>query len=113
MFRNLTRTTARIAGAAAVAAAGLGAAGPARAASEVADVPCSAAALINSMNSASSGETLSLASGCVYRLTAGLPVVSEDLVIVGNGATLERSLLPGTPAFTILEVDVGTVAISS
>lgn len=112
MFRNLTRTTARIAVAAAVATAGLGAAGPARAASEVADVPCSAAALINSMNSASSGQTLSLASGCVYRLTAGLPVVSEDLVITGNGATLERSLLPGTPAFTILEVDVGTVAIS-
>jgi predicted outer membrane repeat protein len=76
------------------------------------DVPCSAAALASDVTSASSGETLSLAPACVYLLVAGLPVISQDLTIAGNGATLKRSLAPGTPAFTILEVDAGTVALS-
>src|ERR1700691_3368517 len=64
-------------------------------------VPCSVHALALAMNSISGGEVLSLASNCTYLLTQGLPVVSEDLAISGNGATLERSYAPGTPAFVI------------
>jgi predicted outer membrane repeat protein len=77
------------------------------------DVPCSAAALASGMSSARSGETLRLTPACVYLLTAGLPVISQDLTITGNGATLERSSAPGTPAFTILQVNSGTVTLSS
>ncbi|HUK71195.1 MAG TPA: hypothetical protein VLW50_20915, partial [Streptosporangiaceae bacterium] len=68
----------------------------------VVDVPCSVTSLASDISSATSGETLSLMARCIYRLTAGLPVVSQDLTIVGNGATLRRSDAPATPAFTIL-----------
>ncbi|HTZ25750.1 MAG TPA: hypothetical protein VMC83_17285 [Streptosporangiaceae bacterium] len=65
------------------------------------------------MSSAASGETLSLKARCIYQLRAGLPTVSQDLTIVGNGATLERSDAPDTPAFTILSVaDSIAVAVS-
>jgi len=63
------------------------------------------------MASASSGATLSLAAGCVYVLTAGLPEVSQVLTIAGNGATLERSYAPGTAAFTIVTVDSGALTV--
>jgi predicted outer membrane repeat protein len=99
----------------AVAAAGLWPAQVAQAASAsaVVDVPCSATSLASDMSSATSGETLSLMARCIYRLTAGLPVISQDLTIVGNGATLRRSDAPATPAFTILSVaDSSTVAVS-
>jgi predicted outer membrane repeat protein len=114
VHEKLARTAARAIAASAMAAGGLSfaqvahAAGPA-----VTDVPCNAAALAADMSTASSGATLNLASRCVYQLTAGLPIVNIDLVIAGNGATLERSSAPGTPSFTILEVDSGNVTVSS
>ena len=81
-------------------------------ATEVIRVPCGVAALASAMTSASSSATLSLASGCVYVLTAGLPEVSQDLTIMGHGATLERSYAPATEAFTILSVDAGSLTVN-
>jgi len=114
MQGTLARAAAGTVAVAAVATVGPYSAQAAQAAAApvTVDVPCSAAALASDVGSASSGETLSLAPGCVYLMTAGLPVVSQDLAIAGNGATLERSSAPGTPAFTILQVDSGTVAVS-
>jgi predicted outer membrane repeat protein len=63
---------------------------------------CGTADLVAAVSSASEGETLSLAAGCTYVLTAGLPLISVDLTIDGNGATLERSTAAGTPPFAIL-----------
>jgi predicted outer membrane repeat protein len=94
----------------ALAAVGLYAV-PAEAAST--HVPCSATALASAVGSAASGETLSLAPYCTYRLTAALPTVSQNLTILGNGATLQRSDAPATPAFTILSVDAGTLAVTA
>jgi predicted outer membrane repeat protein len=74
-------------------------------------VPCGVSALAAALGNASAGETLTLATRCDYRLTAGLPTVSQDLTIDGNGATLERSYAPGTPAFTILTITGGSVTI--
>ncbi len=86
---------------------------PAQAASAAAvRVPCSVTALVLAMSSISSGEELSLAQNCTYRLTEGLPVVSEDLTISGNGSTLERSYAPGTPAFAILQSNAAFLTVS-
>ena len=93
-------------------AAGLGSVQVAQAAVAVTGVPCSVTALAAAVSSATSGETLSLASRCTYHLTAGLPVISQDLAILGNGATLERSYAPGTPAFTILQADDGALTVT-
>jgi hypothetical protein len=70
-------------------------AGGGPAAQAAATVPCSGAALAAAVGAAGAGATLSLARGCVYVLTAALPVVSQDLTITGNRATLERSYAPG------------------
>ena len=40
-------------------------------ATSVVDVPCEVSALVAAMGSASAGETLNLAAGCVYHLTQG------------------------------------------
>ncbi len=53
-------------------------------------VPCSVTALASAMSKANSGDTLSLAAGCVYR-QATLPAVTGNLTITGNGATLRDS----------------------
>jgi Chlamydia polymorphic membrane protein (Chlamydia_PMP) repeat len=79
-------------------------------------VPCQVAALAAAIVTANSGSgavptVLRLAPRCVYHLTAELPIVSEPLTIMGNGATLERSLATGTPAFTILETDAGALTV--
>lgn len=74
-------------------------------------VPCRVSALVSGMTGAGSGETLSLATGCRYLLTEGLPVVSHDLSILGHGATLERSRAQGTAPFTILTADSGNLTI--
>jgi hypothetical protein len=107
---------ARIA-ACAVAAVSTGILGlaPAQAAlvpSDTVTVPCSIHALALAMNSISSGEVLSLASNCTYLLSQALPVVSEDLTISGNGATLERSDAPGVPAFVILASDAASLTVN-
>ncbi len=74
-------------------------------------VPCRVTALTADLAAASSGETLQLAPSCRYVLTAALPLIRENLTILGEGATLERSYAPGTPDFTILTVWSGKVNI--
>jgi len=76
-------------------------------------VPCKTAALSAAVGSAPSGAVLSLATGCTYVLTAGLPAVTGTLTIAGNGSVLKRSTAPGTPAFTIMTVTGGNLAVSS
>jgi predicted outer membrane repeat protein len=75
-------------------------------------VPCSVRALVLAFTSVSSGEAMSLARNCTYLLTQGLPVVSADLVILGNGAALQRSRAPGTPAFILLASDAASLTVS-
>jgi hypothetical protein len=48
----------------------------------------------------------------VRHLTAGLPVVGQDLAIWGNRATLKRSHACGTPAFVILQADGAALTVS-
>src|SRR5438128_2374981 len=53
-------------------------------------------------------DTISLAAGCIYTLTAadngsnGLPVVTSTITIDGNGATITRD--SGAPSFRIFDV---------
>ena len=61
---------------------------------------------------AAGGETIRLAVGCDYVLTAALPPVSASLTIQGRGATLERSTAPGTPGFGLLSVSTGDADLS-
>jgi predicted outer membrane repeat protein len=75
-------------------------------------VPCDPATLATAVASAASGQTLSLAGHCIYQLTAALPTVSQNLTILGNDATLQRSYAQATPAFTILSADGGTLAVT-
>ena len=98
MHRKLSRPVVTIA----ITTACLGGAQAAQAATV--NVPCSANALAAAMNSASSGETLSLAPGCTYR-RADLPVVNGDLAITGNGATLKEG--------GGLEVNSGTLTVTN
>lgn len=65
----------------------------------------------------SGADTLSLASGSTYTLTSidngntGLPAITSDVTVVGNGATIERALT--APLFRLLEVAVnGSLDIS-
>jgi hypothetical protein len=77
-------------------------------------VPCSAAdlvAAIDTANGSPGADTLSLAEGCTYTLVApdnganGLPVISSDITIAGNGATITRA--SSAPSFRIFYVDSG------
>jgi hypothetical protein len=100
MRGELTRSAAGIF--VSMALACLGSAQTTQAAAAVVRVPCSVATLAADMNSAGDGETLSLAARCVYQATDGLPVLNDDLVIEGNGATLAGEI----------QVDSGTTSIS-
>ena len=73
---------------------------------------------INAANQAGGLNTLTLAPGKTFTLTAvnnttdgptGLPVIAANnkLTIRGNGATITRSTAPGTPAFRLFEVAAG------
>jgi hypothetical protein len=73
---------------------------------------------INAANAAGGANTITLAAGGSFKLVAvdnttngptGLPVIAagNDLAIVGNGATIERSSAKGTPAFRIFDVASG------
>ena len=103
MYRKLARAAAATIAAAVTAAAGPGAAQAALAVPAAIHVPCSVTALAGAMNSASIGDTLSLAPGCVYR-QADLPAVDGDLAITGNGAILKQGGL---------EVDSGTLTVTN
>ena len=108
MHLKFAKTAARIAAAGAVVATvGLGSAQMALAnPAPSVHVPCSAAALSTAITDNTGGETLSLATFCVYRLTSALPDITEDLTIDGNLSTIERSYAPATPDFRIFTVDV-------
>jgi hypothetical protein len=79
-------------------------------------VPCSTASLISAISTANTtpaNNSLSLTSGCVYSLTAvnnttdgftGLPVITGQVSIAGNGATITRS---ATAAFRLFDVASG------
>jgi hypothetical protein len=75
-------------------------------------LPCSVPALVSAINTANGAPgpvTLSLAGRCAYTLTSpdnaanGLPVITGDIIIAGNGATITRA--PSAPAFRIFYVD--------
>jgi hypothetical protein len=72
---------------------------------------------INTANGNGEADTLVLASGCAYTLTAvnntdpdygpnGLPVITSDITVNGNGSTIVRSSASGTP-FRIFQVNSG------
>jgi hypothetical protein len=76
-------------------------------------------ALINAINTAngnSEADTINLAAGGTYTLTAvhndtngpnGLPSITSEITINGNGATIQRSSAGGTPDFRIFHVAAG------
>lgn len=79
--------------------------------------PTNVSELIAAMDAANltlEGDTINLVAGKTYTLTnqhhndwngaTGLPRISDDLTIVGNGATIERSVAKKTPAFRLFEV---------
>ena len=79
-------------------------------------VPCDTNTLIEAIelaNSNNTEDTLELATNCIYTLTAvnnntdggnGLPTITSNITIEGNGATIERSEAVGTPDFRIFHV---------
>jgi len=82
-------------------------------------VPCSASGLIDAINTANGPEevdTLELSAGCTYTMTSaasntslngpnGLPIVTSEITIIGNGATITRD--GSAPAFRIFQVGDG------
>ena len=78
--------------------------------------------MISAISGAASGDTLSLAAGCTYTLSAvdnnsvdgssGLPEISKDLTIEGNGATILRSQDAGIPPFRILALGSSGTTVS-
>src|SRR5581483_726234 len=74
------------------------------------NVPCSVPALITAINNANAAgtATINLASGCTYDITSpdhphdGLPTITGNLTINGNGATITRDA--GALPFRILDV---------
>jgi uncharacterized repeat protein (TIGR02543 family) len=99
----LVTVGAEQAGAATFTAACSGAAGDA----------ASLVSAITSANSTAGPDTVSLGQGCDYSLTAvnnywygpdGLPAITSNITIEGNGATIERSAAMGTPTFRLFYV---------
>lgn len=87
------------------------------------DVPCNVADLIAAINAANDNgvaDTINLAAGCVYTLTKadndtdgpnGLPLITSEITINGNGAILERD---GGPNLRILYVaEAGNLALNN
>jgi hypothetical protein len=73
---------------------------------------------VNAANLAGGSNTITLAAGATFTLTAvdnttdgatGLPVIAanDNLTIAGNGDTIARSTANGTPAFRLLDVAGG------
>ena len=88
MHLKPARTAATAATIGGVLVLGLGSAQAAMASPDYYHVPCSADALNNAINDASSGATLFLTAGCTYYLPDGLTDNVGILTIVGDGATL-------------------------
>lgn len=72
-------------------------------------------AAIDTANSDAAADTINLAAGGTYTLTVvedpaqngpvGLPLITSQITISGNAATIERSSAGGTPVFRLLTVD--------
>lgn len=79
---------------------------PAPAQAATISVPCNVMALINAVNAATPGDTISLAPGCTYTLDNAHPgplVVDRPLTILGNGSTIQRD--PSAVAFRIFTIN--------
>ena len=70
---------------------------------------------ITDANTNPGADVIDLAPGCTYTLTSvhnndgnrnGLPVISGDLTINGNGATIRRSAEAAIPAFVIISISL-------
>jgi hypothetical protein len=70
----------------------------------------------------SGADTIELASGATYTLTAvdnspasygpsGLPIITSEVTINANGSTIERSSTGGIPEFRIFRVNGGYIAL--
>jgi predicted outer membrane repeat protein len=103
MHLKPARTAARAAAIGGVMVLGLGSATAAMASPDAWQVPCNTNALFYALANVDSGGTLILAGGCTYYLPGSLVDGTDNLTIVGNGATLEG----GGPNsdFAILGVD--------
>jgi hypothetical protein len=78
-------------------------------------------AAINSANTSAGADTITLATGKIFSLTAvnnttngatGLPTIAAAggaLTIIGNGGVIERSAAAGTPAFRLVDVAAGAL----
>jgi hypothetical protein len=91
------------------------------------DVPCNVPALITAINAANlnpGGNTLELAPNCTYTLAGvdnsgyqgnnGLPQITSEMTIKGNGAVIERSLAGGTPDFRFIQVNtIGNLTLNN
>lgn len=87
------------------------------------NVGCDVNALISAINTANTNagaDTIDLAAGCNYTLTAadntdpslgpnGLPVITSEITINGHEATIQRSNDPGISEFRILRIGDGGV----
>ncbi|MGW5202958.1 hypothetical protein [Streptomyces spiralis] len=117
------RRPGRLLAAASLAAmAGLAFPAPFAHASEAVPVRCSARALVQAINTANSRpgpDTLRLTRKCTYKLTAsdpgnaanGLPAITSEITIDGNGATITRD--KSAPHFRILFVEsTGTLTLN-
>src|SRR5882672_2573853 len=73
---------------------------------------------INAANAAGGSNTITLAAGTTFKLNAvadnafgptGLPVITagDDLTILGNADTIQRSTGTGTPMFRLFDVATG------
>jgi hypothetical protein len=71
---------------------------------------------INAANQSPEADTITLAAATTFSLTSvhngesGLPIIAGgggNLTILGNGDTIERSAVPGTPAFRLFDVAAG------
>src|ERR1700683_1637513 len=106
MHLNLVKMAAKTAAVGGVAALGFAALQAAAQASPhtVVHVPCYVSTMNTVITDATAGETVSLASGCVYNLSAALPEITIQLTITGHNSALQRSYATAIPAFTILRV---------
>jgi hypothetical protein len=65
---------------------------------------------INAANLAGGPNAIALVAGNTFTLTSsGLPIIAanDNLTILGNGDTIERSTVSGTPCFRLFEVAAG------
>lgn len=86
-------------------------------------VACDPNALIAAIitaNANGQADTLDLTPGCTYTLTSaksnayggsGLPMITSDITINGNGAIIERSTASDTPEFRIFNVENTTLPL--